>query len=84
MRISCRPGDDGYRAYQALPKGVTPIIRLDGKVIKGCVTACTKTGFVLRLETDSKGKPVINAKGDAVKYEQLHGKVEIQIKGALR
>lgn len=78
MRFSVNRDDAGYRAYRSLPRGVRPVVRLDGVPVEGCETADARRGFVLVHIRSSRGW-VLNARRDAVVRRRLYGLVEIDL-----
>lgn len=82
MRLSVNQGDRGYRAYKALPKGVTPTVTVDGAEIRMVVTADDRLGYVLAVDVDGDGRAQINSRRDGVKRKQLRGRVVIELQKA--
>ncbi|HUH38726.1 MAG TPA: hypothetical protein VL027_12355 [Spongiibacteraceae bacterium] len=77
MRLSVKPDDRGYKAFRGLPRNVTPLVFVDGREVRGCVTVDTKRGYVLAFEFDDEGSSTMNSRRDAVRMVQLRGRVEV-------
>ncbi|MNQ89766.1 hypothetical protein D3C85_1050820 [compost metagenome] len=79
MRLSVNRDDVGYRPYRMLPRGVLPVVRLNGSVVNQCITADTRMGFVLVEVPGIDGHLVLNTRRDAVVRRRLYGRVDIDL-----
>jgi hypothetical protein len=75
--MSVREGDHGYRNWIGLgDKRSSVVITLDGQVVRRCVAADARAGFVDYC-ADHNGSMVLNKFKDAPVYHRLYGRVEI-------
>src|SRR4051812_24171357 len=82
MRLSVYQDDRGYRAFKALPKGVTPAVTVDGATVPMVVTADDRLGYVLAIDVDSNGRAQLNSRRNGVKHKQMRGRVVIELQKA--
>ncbi len=78
MRLSVDPGD---RAYFG---SVHAVVYLDGKPLKGCVTADEEAGEAFVFAKNAKGDYVIDLSGGAIVKERLQGEVRIECEDWVR
>ena len=78
MRVSVIETDPGHATFRAMGGFGRVAAFLDGKRLRDCVTADSKTGWATVYERDAEDNLVLDSKRNAVKLKRLRGRIEIR------